>query len=75
MNSGYIYQISDNVLLIYKQWIYIFVRVKISNNFTCASLEKDKSLIALYAAKNLGVTNTSQAKNGALRVCSAAYAI
>jgi hypothetical protein len=42
VNFDYIYQISDNVLLIYKQWIYIFVRVKVSNNFTCTSLEKNK---------------------------------
>jgi hypothetical protein len=55
--------------------IYIFVRVEVSNNFTCASLKKNKSLNALYAGKNLGVTSTNQAKNGVLRVCSAAYAI
>lgn len=48
---------------------------EISNNFTCTSLEKNKSLIALYAAKSLGVISTSQAKNGVLRACSAAYAM
>ena len=55
--------------------IYIFVCAEISNNFTCTSLEKGKSLIALYAAKSLGVTSTNQAKNGVLRACSADSAI
>ena len=55
--------------------IYIFVCAKISNNFTCTYLEKNKSLIALYAAKSLGVTGTSQAKNGVLKACSADSAI
>jgi hypothetical protein len=55
--------------------IYIFVCAEVSNNFTCISLEKNKSLIALYAAKSLGVTSTSQVKNGVLRACSAASAI
>src|SRR5829696_2767379 len=55
--------------------IYIFVCAKVSNNFTCTSLEKNKSSIALYAAKSLGVTSTNQAKNGVLRACSADSAI
>ena len=55
--------------------IYIFVCADTCINFTCTYLEKDKSLIAQYAAKSLGVTSTSQAKNGVLRVCSAASAI
>jgi hypothetical protein len=55
--------------------IYIFVCAEVSNNFTCISLEKNKSLIALYAVKSLGVTSTSQVKNGVLRACSAASAI
>jgi hypothetical protein len=77
MNSSYIYhQISDNVSCMHKQRRkYIFVRVKISNNFTCTSLEKNKSSVALYAAKNLAATSISQAKNGVLRVCYVAYAI
>lgn len=54
---------------------YIFVRDEICINFTCTSLEKDKSFIALYAVKSLDVTSTSQTKNGVLRACSAASAI
>jgi hypothetical protein len=54
---------------------YIFVCAEISINFTCTSLEKDKSFIVLCAVKSLGVTSTSQAKNGVLRACSAVSAI
>ena len=43
--------------------------------FTCTSLEKDKSFIALYVVKSLGVTSTDPVKNGVLKACSAASAI
>jgi hypothetical protein len=43
---------------------YVFVYVEVHNNFTCISLENDRSLIALFVVKSLAVTNTSQAKIG-----------
>src|SRR5918994_7173519 len=54
---------------------YVFVCVEVHNNFTCISLENDRSSNAPYAAKSLGVTSTSQAKNGVSMVYSVVSAM
>jgi hypothetical protein len=54
---------------------YVFVYVEVHNNFTCISLENDRSLIALFVVKSLAVTNTSQAKIGISTACSVVYAM